>query len=154
MRSPLRAEAAKVNLSPWKDDFFFPKKNTSSTNLPQALPPGLLECEDGFAGRVAQSDDGLDEVALLLAQRREQVGRRIRLGFAGRQWPRRGQAGVGAEGLQNQTGPRVGQPGWGHLRGTHERWPSGEPPACPQASMVEAGGREHCSSTSHRVSSC
>lgn len=145
---------------------FFPKKkhfpqstphylnHTSSTNLPQALPPSLLEGEDGFVSRVAQGDDGLDEVALLLAQRREQVSRRIWLGFAGCQRPCRGQAGVGAEGLQNQTGPRVGQPGWGHLRGTHARWPSGEPPACPQASTVEAGGREHCYSAFHQVSLC
>lgn len=50
-----------------------PKYCGSSTNLTQALPPCLLEGEDGFLGGVAQGYDGLDEVSLLLAQRREQV---------------------------------------------------------------------------------
>lgn len=69
--------------------------------------PSLLEGEDGFAGGVAQGYDGLDEVSLLLAQRREQVGRRIRLGSVGTERSRRrggrGEAGVGAEGLQEKT---------------------------------------------------
>lgn len=70
------------------------------------MPSSLLEGEDGFLGGVAQGYDGLDEVSLLLAQRREQISRGIRLGSVAAERSSRcggrGEASVGAEGLQGK----------------------------------------------------
>lgn len=79
----------------------------SCTNLTQALPPCLLQGEDGFLGGVAQGYDRLDEVSLLLAQCREQVSRGIWLGSVAAErssrCASRGEASVGAEGLQGKN---------------------------------------------------